>query len=104
MRHTQSKLTANDGIKLHVRKWEPEEEPIGIVCLVHGIGEHSGRYSSLAHHLAGRGYALLAIDLRGHGESEGKRGHIKSYTALMDDITLLLNEGRRSYPHRPLFL
>ncbi|MDI6809647.1 MAG: lysophospholipase [Candidatus Eisenbacteria bacterium] len=104
MRHIEFKLRAKDGVKLHARRWEPEQEPIGVVCLIHGVGEHSGRYFSMAHHLAGRGYALLAIDLRGHGKSEGKRGHISNYAALMDDVTILLNEGSRSYPQRPFFL
>ena len=55
-----------------------------MVCLVHGLGEHSGRYAHLATALTGAGYALLAFDLRGHGQSGGPRGHAPFYEVLLE--------------------
>jgi len=93
-----------DGLQLYAQGWQPEAQPKGVVCLVHGLGEHSGRYAHLAAFLNQAGYALLAFDLRGHGKSEGQRGHAASYEALMDDVSHLLEEAAERYPDRPRFL
>ncbi len=75
-----------------------------MVCLVHGLGEHSGRYAHLAAALAPAGYAMLAFDLRGHGRSGGPRGHAPTYEVLLDDITVLLDQAAQRFPARPRFL
>jgi alpha-beta hydrolase superfamily lysophospholipase len=54
--------------------------------IVHGLGEHGGRYDELARFLAGHGISSYAIDLRGHGASGGKRGHAPSFQRLIDDV------------------
>lgn len=103
--HTETfNLEANDGLSLHSRFCMPDRDPSGVVCIVHGLGEHSGRYDHLAEYLAGRGYAVLAADMRGHGKSDGRRGHISSYRVLMNDISTLLSEAGKRCPDRPLFL
>ncbi|MBC7233600.1 MAG: lysophospholipase [Chloroflexi bacterium] len=104
MEHVTFNLRTADGLQLYGQGWLPEGMPRAVVCLVHGLGEHSGRYSHVAAALTRAGYALLAYDLRGHGQSEGQRGHAPSWDALMDDITLLLQEAARRFPDRPLFL
>ena len=93
-----------DGLRLYAQGWKPEAELKGVVCLVHGLGEHSGRYGHLAAFLNQAGYALLAFDLRGHGKSEGQRGYAPSYEALLDDIARLLDEAANRYPDLPRFL
>jgi alpha-beta hydrolase superfamily lysophospholipase len=97
-------LNSADGLKLHGKGWEPNSEATTVVCLVHGLGEHCGRYDHVAKAFNRAGHAFLAFDLRGHGRSEGKRGHAPSYTALMNDIALLLKETTSRYPNRPCFL
>ncbi|UCF05610.1 MAG: lysophospholipase [bacterium] len=104
MQHLDFELTAGDGVRLHGRTWQPETEPRGTVCLVHGLGEHSGRYAHVGRYLNGSGYAVLVMDLRGHGTSEGKRGHSPGYDTLMSDITLLLRQAERLHADRPVFL
>lgn len=93
-----------DGLHLYAQGWEPESEPKAVVCLVHGLGDHSGRYGHVAAHLVEHGYALLAVDLRGHGRSAGPRGHAATYEALLQDIDLLLGTAASYYPGRPRFL
>jgi alpha-beta hydrolase superfamily lysophospholipase len=96
-------MITTDGLKLWGRTREPETNTRAVVCLVHGIGEHSGRYDHVAEAFNSAGYAMLAFDLRGHGKSEGKRGHVPDYDVLMDDISLLLKRAKDRYPELPVF-
>jgi alpha-beta hydrolase superfamily lysophospholipase len=95
---------ASDGLPLYFQGWEPEGQPKAIACLVHGLGEHSGRYAHVGAALTEAGYALLGFDLRGHGRSGGKRGHTPSFETLMDDIGRLLGEAGARYAGQPRFL
>jgi len=99
----ESVLTSSDGVDLFARSWEPTSASRGVVCLVHGLGEHSGRYDHVAAVLSAAGYAVAAIDLRGHGRSPGRRGDTP-FPATLDDIDLLLADGRRRHPDLPCFL
>ncbi len=97
-------LEGVDGLSLHGRLWIPDSDTSGVICIVHGLGEHSGRYADFAESLTAQGYAVLAIDMRGHGRSEGRRGDISSYETLMSDISIMLAEADRRFPGQPLFL
>ena len=105
MIHTEWKLAASDGLTLYAREWLPaEREAVGTVCIVHGMGEHSGCYAELAGAFAEAGFAVLAYDQRGHGRSDGRRGHSPSIMALVSDAGLLLEEARTRHPGLPRFL
>ncbi len=77
---------AADGLRLFVRGWRPAGEARAAVLLVHGYAEHSGRYQHVAAYLTGQGCAVHAMDLRGHGRSEGRKGYIGSYQTLLEDL------------------
>ncbi len=94
---------SSDALRLYGRGWLPEK-PKAVVCLVHGHGEHVGRYEHVAFALAERSYALFGFDLRGHGKSAGPRGHTPSYEALRDDIHAFCQQVRERYPALPRFL
>lgn len=96
-------LHSNDGISLFACHWRVDH-PQGAVCLVHGIGEHSGRYAHLASFLNQAGYEMIGFDLRGHGRSGGQRGHIPAFDSFMDDIELILSRAYQLCPGKPLFL
>ncbi len=104
MNHFEKTWKAKDGQRTYCQYWEPETDIRAIVCLVHGLGEHSGRYAHVAEHLNRAGFALLSADLRGHGKSEGARGHIASPDIYLDHIDRLLDEARRQGGGLPLFL
>ncbi|MGO9115590.1 MAG: lysophospholipase [Thermoguttaceae bacterium] len=75
-----------DGLRLFERRWRPSGNPRAEVMLVHGIIEHGGRYAPTAEILARRGYAVSAMDLRGHGKSDGPRCWIRSFDEYIDDL------------------
>jgi len=93
-----------DNIKIYAQGWQPAGEIKGVVCLVHGIGEHSSRYAPLARTLNKAGYAMLGFDMRGHGKSEGVRGDVPSYESYLNDIDHFLEEAKLCYPNKPFFL
>jgi acylglycerol lipase len=96
-------LIGQDGNKLFYRSWNPENAKY-VLCIIHGHGEHSLRYKDLAHHLCENNIAVFASDLRGHGESYGKRGHCPSYDYFMAEIEELLKVAREQFTDLPLFL
>lgn len=85
-------IAAEDGTRLFCRRWRPEH-PVGRVLIVHGLGDHSGRFEELGRWLAAGGLESLAPDLRGHGRSGGRRGHARSFDALLDDLEAHLAEA-----------
>ena len=83
------------GRKLFFRFWRPERIQ-GALAIVHGYGEHSGRYRKLGTWFAGRGWAVMACDLPGHGRSPGRRGHISRFSDYLAVVDALLAEARRT--------
>ena len=98
MHHKQDYLTTSDGVRLLWQAWEPETSARATVCLVHGMGEHSGRYLHVANAFTDAGLSLHAFDLRGHGLSQGPRGHTPSLEQWLDDIDLLLSRAPLELP------
>lgn len=89
-------FTASDGIELAYRRWQPADGTLAqhhrdLVLILHGLGEHSGRYDGLAQRLVAAGYSVLAMDLRGHGRSPGRRGVIPHWDRYLDDLGAFLN-------------
>jgi len=104
MKTIEYSLDTQDSLTLFGRGWLPDQGPSSLVCLVHGLGEHSGRYAHLAEYLTRSGFGVLIIDLRGHGASQGLRGHTPSMEAFMADLDLLVGEAERRYTGLPCFL
>ena len=105
MKHFETTWKARDGLDIFAQGWEPTVlNPKAVVCLVHGLGEHSGRYAHVAEAFGKEGFILFGADLRGHGRSGGPRGHISSIEDFMRDIDVLLEQARMRYPGLPLFL
>lgn len=96
-------LSSADGTTLSGRHWSVET-PKAVMALVHGFGEHCGRYDDMASYLNGQNIAVAAVDMRGHGKSGGKRGVVKSYRDFQDDLGTLLTQTRAIYPTIPLTL
>ena len=98
MNHLTFNFSSKDGLSLLSRAWLSNQSDIrGMVHLVHGLGEHSGRYAHIAKALNDAGYHLVGFDLRGHGLSEGKRGHSPNLETLLDDVQSFLDEINKRF-------
>ncbi len=104
MKHFDTEWQTSDGKSIYAQGWEPDDKPKAMICMVHGLGEHFGRYHHLAKFLTDNRFAYLGIDLRGHGKTPGPRGHVTSFETFMDDINLLLDQASIRYPGLPVFL
>jgi alpha-beta hydrolase superfamily lysophospholipase len=102
--NTVTEIQSVDGLQLKGQTWTPDSGIKATVALVHGLGEHCGRYAHVAKVLNSAGFAVVALDLRGHGKSGGKRGHTPSYDLLMCDIHKLLEHAASLSSDIPVFL
>ncbi len=93
-------LNSSDGTELFGYSW-PADRPKAVMSLVHGFGEHAGRYADMAAFLNGQGVSVVALDLRGHGRSEGKRGVSRGMGDYRADLNALLEKSRALYPGLP---
>ncbi|WP_239616765.1 alpha/beta hydrolase [Cohnella mopanensis] len=95
-----------DGALMHACEWRPESQVAikAVIGIVHGMGEHVERYSHVAEMLNAEGYAVIGFDQRGHGRTEGKRGHVSEYEGLLEGVDKLVTEAKRNYPNIPFYL
>lgn len=85
-------FTATDGLRIYYQSESPAYAPKADLLIVHGLGEHLGRYDRLAADLCAEGIQVHRLDLRGHGRSEGIRGHVQNFQQFFSD----LDEWQRS--------
>lgn len=97
-------LTTPDGIALAIRRWPATGPRRGTIVLVHGLGEHIGRYRHVAGHLSGRGWEVVGYDQRGHGTSTGPRGSVPTADAFLEDLALVVDRARAAPGQSPLIL
>ena len=92
-------LAASDGLSLQLHHWPRPAGPArGSVLIVHGLGEHGGRYGPVAAQLAARGWAVIGYDQRGHGRSGGPRGGMPANDSLLADLGRLVKHARSAEP------
>ncbi|GMQ26773.1 alpha/beta hydrolase [Algoriphagus sp. oki45] len=105
MPHLETSYTAHDGQKLYLQAWMPEAPKAGLL-LVHGLGEHSGRYATFAQKLNEIGVAVFTFDGRGHGKSaEGKpSAYFDSYLDYLKDIDALFDKVKTYLPGLKTFI
>lgn len=96
-------LTMADGQTLFVRDW-PNSRAQDSVLIVHGLGEHSGRYQRMAQWFRTRGFSVRCYDQRGHGQTPGRRGALAHADDLLEDLATVYNDYAQSQPTPPLLL
>jgi alpha-beta hydrolase superfamily lysophospholipase len=90
--------------KLYYKTWGHETSPKAVVAVVHGVGEHIDRYPHVVKALTESGYVMAGFDLRGHGRSDGQRGHILAWEDYRGDVGRFLNLVSSLKPNKPLFI
>ncbi|MGO9110008.1 MAG: lysophospholipase [Thermoguttaceae bacterium] len=97
-------FTGHDGLPLFERSWMPTHRPRAAVVLIHGLFEHSGSHTGAALELVRRGFSVHAMDLRGHGRSEGPRCDVRSFNHYLLDLDIFFERASRKAVGQPLFL
>ena len=104
MQHTEGKFTGRNNYNLYRQAWLPDGIPSAVLLLVHGFGEHSGRYSNLVNYFVPKGYAVYSFDLQGHGKSEGKRGYVERFSYYVDDVKTFYDKVREENKNAKIFM
>ena len=99
-----SDFANGDDDKYYYLHWPCAEDAKAVILLVHGLGEHCERYAGLAEYLNQHQYALCSMDLPGHGQSSGRRGHIQQFSDFGDAVQSLYDKITSLYPEKPVFL
>lgn len=92
-----------DGLKLYYEHWVPEN-PQGLLVLVHGLTDHAGRYGPLVRYFYQKNIAVALFDQRGHGHSEGVRGHCEHFYDYLQDLSTFIQMSRDVVPNVPIYL
>ncbi|XP_005992596.1 monoglyceride lipase isoform X2 [Latimeria chalumnae] len=93
-----------DGQYLFCRYWRPQSAPRALILIVHGAGEHCGRYDHLAQRLRGHSLLVFAHDHVGHGQSEGSRMVVSDFHVYIRDCLQHIDHMKKSYPGLPIFI
>lgn len=106
MEHGRATLVASDGTSLAYQFWLPVEPAEAVVAYLHGVGGHSGQptYRYFIDCLVGARCAVYGLDLRGHGHSGGRRGHVDHWRDYLGDVSGFMAAVRRGQPDIALFL
>jgi lysophospholipase len=103
MNNREETIIVTDGTTLYLRRYEAPD-PRGEIVLIHGFGEHSGRYEPLITHLLDHHYSVTAYDHRGHGKSAGLYGHVNRFSDYEDDLDIVITSIQKSSQPKKLFL
>ncbi|MBI5568252.1 MAG: lysophospholipase [Chloroflexi bacterium] len=101
--HSEHRFAAADGCELYAQTWAADHTRAHLV-MVHGLGEHSGRYQNYVDYFVPRGFTLHGADARGHGRSGGKPGYIDRFDQYVADIDRRVAHIRSADPATPLFV
>ena len=93
-------LKTSDGLSLHAQTWNDVLDAERTLLIVHGLGEHQNRYAHVAEHFVQDNFQVYSYDQRGHGKSDGPRGHSPSLSHNLDDLQIVID----SIPHKNLYI
>lgn len=107
---TSYHFTASDGASLAAYKWEPVTKARGVIHILHGLAEHSGRYARIAKSLNAHGYVVIASDMRGHGQTAQSQDELgfwvekQGWDRVALDASEMLEAEAKEYAGLPLIL
>ena len=104
MEHKEGKFVGFKGLKLYYQCWLPDKKPKAVLLVAHGLAEHSGRYKNVVDYFVPRGYAVYALDHRGHGKSEGTRSYVDKFNDYLIDLKAFFEMVRKDNKNTKIFL
>ncbi|HEY9675899.1 MAG TPA: lysophospholipase [Waterburya sp.] len=102
--HKEGTLQGVGGLNLYYQSWHPEGQVCAVLAIVHGLGGHSGLFGNVVQYFVPKNYAIYGFDLRGHGRSQGQRGHINHWSEFREDARTFLQLIKTQEPGCPCFL
>ncbi|MEX1189756.1 MAG: lysophospholipase [Bacteroidia bacterium] len=96
--------SGSDQIKMYGQVWTSIDEPKAVIALIHGMGEHSGRYRKFAEFFTSHGIAVMSFDQRGHGKTRSKKGHILHFNQLLEGVEELIDRANLRFKNKPIIL
>jgi alpha-beta hydrolase superfamily lysophospholipase len=103
--HQEGFLHARDHLRLFWQRYVPKGgPPRATVIVLHGGGDHSGRYPALVSALVGEGFEAALVDLRGHGQSDGRRWHVDAFSEYLSDFDVFHEKLKAEQPGRRRFV
>jgi acylglycerol lipase len=104
MKHQDGRFKGYKGLKIYYQCWLPDKKPIAVILVAHGLAEHSGRYKNLVEYFVPKGYAVYAMDNRGHGKSEGQRSYVDNFNDYLIDLKTFFNKVQKENKGTKVFL
>jgi len=104
MKHKDGRFKGYKGLKLYYQCWLPDKKPKAIILVAHGLAEHSGRYKNLVDYFVPKGYAVYAMDNRGHGKSEGDRSYVDNFNDYLVDLKTFFDKVQKENKGARIFL
>jgi alpha-beta hydrolase superfamily lysophospholipase len=104
MKHKESKFKGYKDIDIYYQCWLPDDTTKAVLLIAHGLAEHSGRYMNLVNYFVPKGYAIWALDYRGHGKSEGKRSYVERFDEYHTDLKTFFDIVRKESGKQKIFI
>jgi alpha-beta hydrolase superfamily lysophospholipase len=104
MNHKEGTFKNDNGIDIYYQCWLPEEEEKAVLLVVHGLGEHIGRYMNLVNYLTPQGFAVCGLDHQGHGKSGGEREMVESFDDFTHTLSIFHKMVTGWHEGKPIFL
>ena len=104
MTHQDGYFTGVRDANIYYQCWLPEGEPKAVLVVVHGLAEHSGRYTNVVNHFVPKGYAVYGIDHFGHGKSDGDRVYVERFDDYVQTLKIYSDMIQGWQPGQPIFL
>jgi acylglycerol lipase len=104
MNHIEGTFKGVRNVNIYYQAWLPDGNVTAVLLVVHGLGEHSGRYMNVVNHFVPLGYAVYGLDHIGHGKSDGGREVIERFADFTDSLTIYYERIKGWQPGKPIFL
>jgi len=107
LHHDDGILVADDGHRIPLQTWTPDGDTTGVIQMLHGLGEHIGRYERFAHAAVARGFVVYGHDHRGHGRSEGERGYFadeNGWHKVVEDVRVVNDHIAEAQATKPIIM